>query len=477
MIVQFLAFLKDSYREARSGWMLQIMLVLSLLLIVLVASIGFRPITVQDQLAGPLRLMTRLMATNPEGYERMGKPEFTIEKVVATQPEAQWRSDYEFDFVVKCPTAADMRKARAMRGLPTTSREVKQFLRGGLSDFERVAVEEPPAPSEAAAFLAIGGGILVAEPPWASPETRFHVSAQGNKVDDPLAWPHQVSVLFFYEVPFLHVSTRDGAYFIEKWLVNGAGSWVLLFVAVIITAGFIPSMMAKGSLDLLVSKPIGRTRLLIYKYVGGLTFVLVLTAFTVLGVWLMIGMRTGLWGMNFLAIIPILTFYFAVLYAVSTLAAAATRNTIVAILATGMAWCALWVVGKVNDGIENREEAIAAEKSGGPGRQRPDNEDGDRPDGDRAMRQLDPEAPLWGFLPTWSFVPFKAVHALSPRTYQLDDRLGRVIAEGVLTPYQLKKQGYEKAPRTSWAEMIGVSLAFIAVVLALSCWRFSSCDY
>ena len=93
------------------------------------------------------------------------------------------------------------------------------------------------------------------------------------------------------------------------------------------------------------------------------------------------------------------------------------------------------------------------------------------------MRQLDPEAPLWGFLPTWSFVPFKAVHAMSPRTYQLDDRLGRVIAEGVLTPYQLKKQGYEKAPRTSWAEMVGVSLAFIAVVLALSCWRFSSRDY
>ena len=66
MNVQFLAFLKDSYREARSGWMLQIMLALSLLLIVLVASIGFRPITVQDQLAGPLRLMTATKSNTQE---------------------------------------------------------------------------------------------------------------------------------------------------------------------------------------------------------------------------------------------------------------------------------------------------------------------------------------------------------------------------------------------------------------------------
>jgi ABC-type transport system involved in multi-copper enzyme maturation permease subunit len=474
--VQFLAFLKDSYREARSGWMLQIMLALSTLLILLVASIGFRPITVEDQLAGPLRLMTRIMAADPAGYERIGKPEFSIENVVATQPEAQWRSDYAFDFVVRTPTAADMRKIRAMRGLPSTSREVKQFLRSGLQDFESVDVEEPEVPSDASAFMAIGGGALVVEPPWATPEERFHVTARGNKVDDPLAWPHQVSVLFFYEVPFLHVSTRDGAYFIEKWLVNGAGAWILLFVAVIITAGFMPSMMAKGSLDLLISKPIGRTRLLVYKYVGGLTFVLILTSVTVVGVWLMIGLRTGLWGLNFLAIIPILTFYFAVLYAVSTLAAVLTRNTIVAILATGLAWGAFWIIGKVNDGIENREETVAksAERPGRPPMADPDEPQGDA---DAALARMDADAPLWGFIPKWVFSPWTALHAVTPRTYQLDDRLGRVIAEGVLTEYQLKKQGYSKPPRTSWAEMVGVSLAFIAIMLAISCWRFSKGDY
>ncbi len=476
--MQFLAFLKDSYREARSGWMLQIMLVLASLLILLVASIGFRPITVQDKLAAPLRIMTRFMASNREAYEGMGQPEFSIENVVATQPQAEWRSDYEFDFVVTCPSAKEMRKARAAQGLPTTSQEVRRFLKGGLSDFTTVTVQEPPLPPDAGAFLAIGGGALVANPPWAAPQERYHVKAIGNRVDDPLAWPHQVSVLFFYEVPLLHVSTRDGAYYIEKWLVNRIGSWLALFVSVIITAGFIPSMMGKGSLDLLISKPIGRTRLLTYKYIGGLIFVLLLTAFAVTGVWLMIGLRTGLWSANFLAIIPILTFYFAVLYAVSTFAAVLTRSTIVAILATGLAWGLFWGVGKLNNGVENREQAVAADKLAGFGPSAvPDEEQSDEPDIDAAVRRLDPDAPLWGVVPKWLFAPIKLVHAATPRTYQIDDRLSRVIAEGVLTPYQLKKAGYGKPARTSWVEMTSVSLAFIAFILALSCWRFSSRDY
>ena len=46
-------------------------------------------------------------------------------------------------------------------------------------------------------------------------------------------------------------------------------------------------------------------------------FITILAAATGLGVWAAIGLRTGLWGANFLVIIPLLLFYFAVLYAVS----------------------------------------------------------------------------------------------------------------------------------------------------------------
>lgn len=465
--MQLLAFLIDSYREARSGWVLQAMLVMAGLLVLLVASLGFRPATVKDQVEAPLGLMTWALQTNPDQYKQLGQPTFAVENVTATDPAAEWKSDYAFDFVVKTPSAEDMLKARRAGrgggggGLPTTGARIQAFLRQGLEDYEAVEVQDPPDPPQAAAFRAVGGGLAAADRPWAAAEERYRVTARGNKVDDPLAWPHQVSVLFFYEVPLLQMSTRDGAHVIEKWLVNWAGALLALLVSVIITAGFIPNMLAKGSLDLLVSKPIGRSRLLAYKYVGGLTFVFLLAAFTGVGVWTAIGLRTGLWTPHFLALIPIVTFYFAILYAVSTLAAVLTRSTLFAILATLLAWALIFGIGKVHDSIENmKAEQVEREKL---------------PAG---FRPPDPaEGRLWGFVPAWAYQPVDALHVVTPRAYQLDARLERLIAEGVLTPYQLKKEGYDQPPRGSWAAVIGVSLGFIAVMLALACWRLETRDH
>jgi ABC-type transport system involved in multi-copper enzyme maturation permease subunit len=339
-----------------------------------------------------------------------------------------------------------------------------------------VAIEDTTQTTQTNPHLAIAGAILLADPPVTSPETRYTITAKGSKIDDPLAWPHKVTILF-WENPFFYISLRDGVYMIEKWLVNRAGSWVLLLVSVIITAGFIPSMLAKGSLDLLISKPIGRTRLLLYKYIGGLTFVFLLTTITVVGVWLMIGLRSGIWSTNFLLIVPMLSFYFAVLYGVSASAAVFTRNTLVAILLTGLAWGSFWLIGKVNDGIEARREAEAAAKARGPNQLPPiAASDPNDPTSSDPLATLEPDAPLWGIIPKSVFPFATALHTITPRTYQLDDRLSRVIAEGVLTPYQLKKQGYDKPPRVSWGETIAVSLAFIGVVLGASAWRFETRD-
>ena len=50
------------------------------------------------------------------------------------------------------------------------------------------------------------------------------------------------------------------------------------------------------------------------------------------GVWLVLALRSGVWDFSFLIVIPVLTFTFAILYAVSTLAAVLTRSPIVSIL-------------------------------------------------------------------------------------------------------------------------------------------------
>jgi len=478
--VQFLAFLKDSYREARNGWMLQIMLALASLLILLVACIGYRPITLEDTLSQPLRMMKWGLSFDKQGYERLGSPEAVVENFVSTNPAEPWRADYTFDYVVRVEKGADIRKLQRSP-FPVGRDGVKRFfgdmlretyetveVSGGLPELDVKPKRPDPDDDE-------GDG----DPPFAKakekdkkekaddgppppPESRYKMTVRGSKAEDQLAWPHQVTLLFAFEPPGVMMSLRDGVYLTEDYLINGFGAWILLLVSVVITAGFIPTMLGKGSLDLIVSKPIGRTRLLVYKYLGGLTFILVLTAYAVLGVWAAIGLRSGLWAPNFLMVIPLLTFYFAVLYAVSTLAAVLTRSTIVAILVTAVAWAGIWLVGKLNNAVESREEAVREMRDAPP---------------DLRRGPQDPEARVWFIFAPGSWPYVKAVHAVTPRTYQLDERLGRVIAEGVLTPNQRKALGHDKPPRASWAEILGVSAGFIAVAIGLGCWRFTTRDY
>ncbi len=468
MTVQFLAFLQDSYREAKSGWMLQIMLVLSILLMLLVASIGFRPVTLADELGDTLSLMNKMMATNPR-YAEIGQPKFSIDNMKASNTAEPWKSDYQFDFVVTTPSPEDMKKANT-EGMPVSRSEVEAFLRerlsyvndvhvsGGPPELEKPTTDLEPKAKDKEKDKAGAKGPLLPK------EVRYHVTTKGTKAEDRLAWRHQISFLYAFNVPYVYISLREGVFLIEKWLVSGIGIWVLLFVGVVITSGFIPNMLAKGSLDLLVSKPIGRVRLLLYKYIGGLLFVLILTTVTVLGVWFAIGIRSGIWTTNFLATIPITAFYFAVLYAFSTFAAVFTRSTLVAILMTGLAWGGMWCVGKVNDGIESRQAMI-------------DKQQGNATGPAAVLQDRQNDQPLWGFIPRSVFPAVTILHTITPRTFQLDDRLGRLIANGVLTPNQIKKTSYDTPPRVSWTEMILVSLGGIALLLAISCWRFASRDY
>jgi hypothetical protein len=465
MTMQFLAFLKDSYREAKSGWMLHVMLVLAGILILLVASVGFRPVTLREELDDQLDLMTRLIDTSPE----LGHPKFSIDNITSTNTAEPWKADYAFEFVVTCSSPEDMKKANR-QGLPVARTEVEKFLQAELRFLKNVEVTGGPPelekPFEKEEFEAKKDAKdeKDAKKPPLPKEARYKVTTRGTTVDDRLAWRHQVSILFIYEIPHLFISLREAVYYLQKYLVNWVAGWALLFVGVVITAGFIPNMLGKGSLDLMVSKPIGRTRLLVYKYIGGLTFVFLLTTTTVLGVWIAIGLRSGLWSLNFLAIIPVITFCFAILYAFSTLAAVLTRNTLVAILLTGMAWGLLWGTGKVNDGIESRQaqEVKVKPRAGTP---------------EAVLKEVESDRPLWGFIPRSVFPVITGIHVVTPRMYELDDRLVRLIAEGILTPSELKAKEYDAPPRTSWAEMIFVSLIGISILLGLSAWRFGSRDY
>ena len=118
-----------------------------------------------------------------------------------------------------------------------------------------------------------------------------------------------------------------------------------MLIGAIITSFYIPNMLRKGTVDLLIAKPIHRAALLLYNFVGGLSFMFLNTVVVVVGIWLVAGLRSGLWARRSSGCILILTFQFAIFYAVSTVFAVLTRSPIVAILAACFTWVLLWRSG------------------------------------------------------------------------------------------------------------------------------------
>jgi hypothetical protein len=442
------ALLKDSLREARDRKIFAAMLLLSGLLILFVLSISFRPITLQDELTSTTKMMTWALGMNPH----LGKAQYQIENFRQTNGDVEpWKGDYQFDWVIKAE-AVDKLGA----GQLNTRREVRQFVRDGMRYLKDVDVADNSA--------------------TAANELRFTVTTHGTKVDDALAWRHIPVILFAVPIPLWHTSLREGVYFIENTLVGGLGAWVAVLVGVIVTASFIPNLLQKGAVDLIVTKPIRRPSILIYKYLGGLIFVFLLTAITVLGVWAAIGLRTGVWANGFLYVIPAVTFYFALLYSVSTLVAVYTRSAVVAILLTIAAWFGLWLNGTIHGWLDVARKAsaeaesrvrvmVGADKSAKPADDTKNDDDG-KPD----------ESKPWE-LPHWIYTASDCLYRVLPRTTDLNQLTNEHVARGLLAESEYKSRGFDKTERPHWPEVVGVTAAFIALMLALSCWKFVRTDY
>src|SRR5439155_8497092 len=201
----------------------------------------------------------------------------------------------------------------------------------------------------------------------------------------------------------------------------------------------------KGTIDMLLAKPIHRPVLLVYKYIGGLTFMFLNSCVAIGGVWLVLGLRSGIWSNGFLMTIFTLTFFFAILYSISTLMGVLTRSAIVSILVTCILWFAFWVVGQIYSFVTLVQK-------------------------DDGFRQLRED------MPQWISNAANVGHFILPRTSDLNV-LNVHLVGSVLTDNERRERGFFVLPDVSWTESVTVSLVFIAVMLGLACWRFSRKDY
>jgi ABC-type transport system involved in multi-copper enzyme maturation permease subunit len=258
----------------------------------------------------------------------------------------------------------------------------------------------------------------------------------------PLLWPYRIKAFFglmsiiddFQRLP-LGVSLWG----IENNVMNIGAAWVVVLLSIVVTAYLIPNMLRKGSVDLLLVRPLHRARLLLYRYLSGVLYVGATVGVMFGAVWLVLGLRSGVWKPGLLLSVPVITFFFAILYAFSAFIGVVTRNAVAAILMTCVIWCGLWVLSLVY-GIMDATRNV-------PG----DND--------------------------WAYPIVDTLHAVLPRTTDLDMLLRKVLVGQLLDNVQARQQGVDPAIVITWTESLAVSLGFVVVMLGLGSWRFYRKDY
>jgi ABC-type transport system involved in multi-copper enzyme maturation permease subunit len=302
---------------------------------------------------------------------------------------------------------------------------------------------------------------------------------------------------FFYSFLFVTLG-------IKVWL-----TWVATILALVSTAAIIPDFVASGAIDVALAKPISRLRLFFTKWLTGLLFVLLQVALFTLAAFLVIGFRGGKWMPGLFLGVPIILCFFSYLYAFSALVGLVTRSTIASLLITVAFWCVIGLVHLTETGFltakNYRDLEVAAERANAdlkrPAPAPPDAEVAAKrqADSDKAQASLDKalEAQsFWTRMHTAAFVA-KTLLPKTSETVKLMER--RLLSSTDMEMFEENSSANNPHPRgdratrnrleragreseriqreRSAAWVIGTSLGFEAVVLALAGWIFWRRDF
>jgi ABC-type transport system involved in multi-copper enzyme maturation permease subunit len=465
--MKYLAILKDSFREAIDSKAIYVMMALSVLVILFVLTMSFTPGRAEPMMQALVQGRGLEMVgggrhdhefdaeMNEEG--RMMRGFFTVVGVEAVKgsmdsPSSEYRVTVRFSpFEEGIPAPQphpgvgdgkpqpprdeqDLNRRRREQGLKLLERRLRRAEDLGLIKIVEVRTARADNPHLPKHDFDLQRGTVY----------EFHTQPTSQTIR---LWPHELS-LFLGALPLGGNMPLGAQLFLIALMTVQIGSWVTIIVSIILTAFFIPNMLRKGTVDLLLVKPIHRWALLLYKYIGGLTFIFLNTLVAIVGMWMALGLRSGVWANYFLLMIPLLTFFFAILYAVSTLFGVMTRSAIVAILATCGAWFVFFIIGTLYNVFDQRYH--------------------------QEERAKIPETNRWSDS-TFARV-VKGVHFVTPRTGDLNTVGQQMLAADFITG-NLEDANKILPSSVHWAESVTVSLVFIALTMALSCWWFATRDY
>jgi hypothetical protein len=426
--VKYLAILKDSLREALDSKLLYFTLGVSVLIVLLVGSLTFRPVPLEQQVTRFTEFMNWAMSFHGQGKSpHYGIADFA-QSNAGTEP---WQGEYRFVYVQEFPDEKTAEKAKD-NGTFFTVEQIRQQMGDMLHWVEKLDVRD----------VSTGNPL----------EYRYELTTHGSKIKDRREWVHEPA-LFFGAVPlpfFLHAPLATLVDFIVDKGIGTLGAGVMMLLSIIVTASFIPSMLAKGRIDLLLAKPVRRPTLLIYKFVGGMAFMFLNTVVIVVGLWFVLGLQTRMWLNGLLLCILVFTFQFAIFYAVSTLIGVLTRSAVIAILLCVVTWVILVGVGWTHRWVDAR----------------------------RPEKLQDNPADQANRLPSWVYPTVDAIHFVLPHYKDLDALTTKLIYHDMLDPDSPQRSQIDKHLRDfNWTESIAASSAFIGILVGLACWRFAVKDY
>lgn len=118
----------------------------------------------------------------------------------------------------------------------------------------------------------------------------------------------------------------------EAGIVSKIPMFMLVASFMIIVSSFVPDMLKKGYIDLVLSKPISRTKIVFGHFLAGVLLVFVALGFLIGIIWILVSAKSGIWHVPFLYSVLWFTFIFAVYYSSVIFTGLFTRSTILTIL-------------------------------------------------------------------------------------------------------------------------------------------------
>jgi ABC-type transport system involved in multi-copper enzyme maturation permease subunit len=117
-----------------------------------------------------------------------------------------------------------------------------------------------------------------------------------------------------------------------------------IFLSLFATASLVPHMLEKGTIDLLLSKPISRPALLGARFLGGVVIAGANLVYFVGGVGTILGFKTGVWNWGFYLSGLLMTVYFAALLAFMVLFGIVFRSTTISMMIAALMFIVAGVV-------------------------------------------------------------------------------------------------------------------------------------